>query len=164
MKSDSLLLKEIVAFLILAAAGVVTAFYVFRADVTETLSDTLGNNQFAAKRALTDAEAGGNLAYELRPERNDVRFLHVGKLKSGATTSIGTPIEFLLTNQGESNDFPSIKVVFVNSSGNTVREQIFSPTDYHHADRFETEDVQLLASPNPGETGFTVQPFYAARQ
>ena len=98
--------------------------------------------------------------FSLSPERNDVRFIQVSELKSGEPTTIGTPVQLLLTNKGDSNDFPSIKVILLNSAKQIVREQNFGPTDYQHSDKFESEEIHLLVNLNPNERSFTVKPYY----
>lgn len=160
MKSESPFLRRIVGFLLAGLFLVGLVAFVFRAEIMEGTSDALSNNPLAAKHTSSDLQLEKSATYVLRPERNDIDFIQISRLRSGDTTVVGTPIGITLTNRGDSNSFPNIRIVLVNRSGQAVREQIFAERDYVHPARFEEADIELLLSLQPGETGFTAKPFY----
>lgn len=148
------------AYLLIIGLTLVAIFFVFRAEFVNGLTDTVNSNQFAIKGTLSDSAIIHNDHFILRPERNDSGFIQVSNFTSGTPSSLGTPINFEMTNVGDSNDFPNIKVFLVNYSGKIVRIVKFGSNDYQHSDKFEIEKIQVLISLNPGETKFTVQPYY----
>lgn len=148
---------NVLFFGVVLAAG---AAYVYRAELYDAVLDSLSNNQAAVKRMWSPASGG---RFTLRPERNDVLFLRVGSLRAGLPTSLGVPVSFDLTNLGDANDFPNIAVQMAGPDGRLLRQQMFSPDDYAHDSRFESQHVELFLQPQPNERSFTVTVFYGKR-
>ncbi|WP_371765513.1 hypothetical protein [Massilia sp.] len=160
LTAESTLAKKFVNLLFYGAAAIATTGYVFWTELTDAVTDQLTDRGAVVKRRW-DPGLGGQLS--LRPERNDTGFLQVSGLKSGARTPFGIPVSFDLTNQGAANDFPNVAVVMVNTSGQALRQILFSPKDYSHGTRFEKEHVELLLQPRGEERSFTVRVFYGER-
>ncbi len=160
MKSDFPLLKKILYF-VLSILFIVGIFvYNYRFEIVDNVADTLGNNPLAVKRTMADGDVVTNFHYNLRPERNDIGFIRVTNLRTGPPGSTGIPVNFLLTNEGDSNDFPSIRLVMQTRAGRQTREIIIGPREYVHAEKFEKQTVEIMVSPRSEEFNFTVQPFY----
>jgi hypothetical protein len=137
-----------------------SAAYVYRAELSEAVSDSLANNEVAVKRSWSPGSGG---KFILRPEHNDALFLRVGSLRAGAPTSLGVPVSFDLTNLGDANDFPNIAVSMVGADGRYLRQLVFSPNDYAHDSRFALQHVELFLQPRPNEHSFTIKVFYGDR-
>lgn len=142
-------------FALAASAG-----YVYRAELSEAVFDSLASNEGAVKR-IWFPKSGGR--FILRPEHNDPLFLRVGSLRAGAPNSLGVPVSFDLTNLGDANDFPDIAVLMVGTDGWPLRQLLFSPDDYAHDSRFGSQHVELLLQPRLDEHSFTVRVFYTDR-
>lgn len=160
MISESSFFKSLVKIFVLACFVVVAIVYAFQSEVAEAFNDSFTMNQFAVKRPLKDQDLAAIKGYELRSERNDSQLIRVSSLRPGPRSAAGISLSFVMTNEGENNDFPSVRVYLVNGDGKTVREAVFSAADYSHGEKFEQQDVNLTLILRPGETGFTVKPFY----
>lgn len=150
-----MLYMALAMFIVLA-----TFMYNYRFEVMENISDTFGNNPLAAKRRMGTEVVFTDGKYTLRPERNDIGFVRVADLRVGRQSTTGIPVTFTLINEGDSNDFPSVRLIMQNHHGAQTRQIIFGSRDYMHADQFENQPIELLVTPRVGEITFTVQPFY----
>jgi hypothetical protein len=157
LATEPTLIRRAMNTLFMGALLCVGAAYVFRAEITDAVTDGLGKNDAAVKRKWEEGIRG---KLSLRPQSNDPAFLQVTGLRSGAATQAGVPISFDLTNLGDANDFPNIAVLTVDAAGRPLRQILFSPADYNHGRRFEKERVELLVRPRHEERSFTVQGFY----
>jgi hypothetical protein len=155
-----MLIKRMSNLLFVSIALAASAGYVYRAEIFDMVYDSLASNEAAIKRKWLP-ENGGR--FMLRPERNDVSFLRIGALRTGAPNSLGVPVSFELTNLGDANDFPNIAVFLVGADGKPVRHLVFSPSEYSHDSQFKQQHVELLVQPRPDEQRFTVQVFYGVR-
>lgn len=160
LATESTLVKRAMNILFLGAVLAAAGIYVFRAELTDTVSDGFAGNDTAIKRKWLPGTRGKLV---LRPERNDAAFLQVGALRSGSPSSIGVPVSFDLINLGDANDFPNIAVVMVGADRRPMRQVLFSPADYTHDSHFEHERVDLLLQPRASERSFTVHAFYGDR-
>jgi hypothetical protein len=157
MASEPTYFKKFFNLLFLAIVVAAAGVYLFRAELSEAVSDAMAKNAAAVKREWAPG-SGGVLV--LRPEQNDQSLLKVGALRAGAPSSLGVPVSFDLTNLGDANDFPNLAVVMVGADGSARRTIYFTPTDYSHSNRFENERVELLLQPRPDEHRFTIRAFY----
>lgn len=157
LATESTVIKQTVNLLFIGLIVSAAAIFVFRAELSDVVFDSLANNEAAAKRRW-DPGTGGT--FVLRPERNDPLFLQVGGLRTGTATAVGTPVSFNLTNLGDANDFPNIAIVMVGAGGHPLRQIVFSPSEYSHDSRFGRQHVELLIQPRPGEHSFAVRVFY----
>lgn len=160
LSTESSLLKRLINILFLGIGVATAAVYTFRAELSDTLTDALQARDGAVKRVWSP-ETPGSMA--LRPERNDDRLLKVGALHAGTPSSIGIPVSFELTNLGDANDFPNVAVVMIGAAGRETREVVFTPADYTHSSKFETQSIELLLHPRGEERSFTVRVFYGDR-
>lgn len=160
MATEPTLIRRSINTLLVGALFAIAVAYVFRAEITDVVTDGLSSNDAAAKRVWVGGLRG---RMSLRPQTNDPAFLQITGLRAGAATQVGVPISFDLTNLGDANDFPNIAVVTVDSNSRSLRKILFSPRDYNHSKRFERERIELLVRPLPGERSFTVHAFYGDR-
>lgn len=160
LATEPTLIRRAVNTLFVGALLCIGTAYVFRAEITDAVTDSLSKNEAAVKRTWQEGLRGG---LSLRPQTNDPAFLQITGLHSGAATQLGVPISFDLTNLGDANDFPNLAVLTVDGGGRPLRQILFSPADYNHGKRFERERVELLVRPRPEERKFTVQAFYGER-
>lgn len=160
MAAESVFARRVSNLFFLGVALAAGTAYVFRAEISDAVFDSLANNEFAIKRKWSP-ENGGR--FVLRSERNDISFLRIAALHVAAPSSLGVPVSFELTNLGDANDFPSIAVVMIGTGGLPARQVVFSPNDYAHDARFERQHVELLLQPHPEERSFKVQAFYEGK-
>lgn len=160
MATEPVVAKKFATLVILIAAVGMASVYAFRAELSEAFLDGLSANPLAIRRTATAGELPDNPVLLLRPNQNDIEFVRVSGLKAGPATAAGNSVGFTLTNTGDNNGFPSIRLYLTNRVGKPMREIIFSPADYQHPDRFEQFDVQLMVQLRQGETSFTVKPFF----
>lgn len=149
------------AFITLAVTASIAA--VFWSEILDAIGDSLNTSKTAVETRVDDEQfrtrRGG---FELRPLRNDIELIQVSELRASTPTAVGVPVSFMLTNAGGANDFPSIRVHLTSASGRKMRAIDFRPSEYAHERRFDTQKVELLLSRQPGESGFTVEPYYGA--
>ena len=157
MAAEPVLVRRIANLFFLGVILGAGTAYVFRAEISDAVFDSLVNNEAAIKRKWSP-ETGGR--FDLRSERNDISFLRIAALHAAAPTSLGVPVAFELTNLGDANDFPNIAIVMIGAAGLPTRQVVFSPKDYVHYARFERQHVELLLQPHPEERSFKVQLFY----
>jgi len=160
LATEPTLMRRAINTLFLVVVLTVSVACVFRAEITDAVTDSLARNDAAIKRKWEEGISG---RLSLRPQTNDPAFLQVTGLQSGAAMLAGVPISFDLTNLGDANDFPNIAVSMADAAGRPLRQILFSPADYTHGRRFEKERVELLLRPRPEERHFTVQAFYGDR-
>lgn len=160
MATEPVVAKKFATLIIFTAAVGMASVYAFRSELSEAFLDAFSSNSLAIKRTATAAELPDNPVLLLRPSQNDIEFVRVSGLKAGPATAAGNSVGFTLTNTGDNNGFPSIRLYLTNRMGKAIREIVLSPADYQHPDRFEQFDVQLMVQLQPGETSFTVKPFY----
>jgi hypothetical protein len=161
MKNNFFDSKIVAAMLIMVFFPIAALTYLFWPSITDLGFDPFGNAKVTIKRLMPESAAAIKPGYTLRPERNDRKLIHIDKLAVGTPTELGTPVSFSMTNEGDHNDFPNIKILFNDAAGKTVRDHIFTPGDYQHADKFDVEEVTFQVGQNPGETGIVVQPYYS---
>jgi hypothetical protein len=157
LAAESTIVKQAVNLLFIGLVASAAAVFVFRAELSDAIFDSLANNEAAARRNWDPATGG---TFVLRPERNDPLFLQVTELRAGIATAAGTPVSFNLTNLGNANDFPNIAIVTIGTDGRPLRQLVFSPKEYAHDSRFGRQHVELLIQPRTGEQSFTVRVFY----
>jgi hypothetical protein len=161
LATESSGVKKVINLLFVSAVLAIVVAYVFRAELSEAVSDAILDNPAAVKRPWS-RDMGGR--FSLRPGRNDAALLKVGALRLGQSTSMGVPIAFDLTNLGDANDYPSVGVIMLDANRRALRQVIFSAKDYQHEGRFQTHRVELLLQPRPEERSFTVRAFYGSAQ
>lgn len=164
MNPSSPLAAKLVGICLVAAAASAVLFSIFRHEVMERVADDLSNGPFVEKRTFSDAGLLGAPTFTLRPEQNDIAFVRISNLKTERSTVAGTPISFTLTNLGERNSFPRVRIFLLERSGRPVRQLDFSEKDYVHSGRFDQIEVELLLDLRNGETGFTAQPYYLEKK
>lgn len=160
MANESIAAKRFSGLLLSLAGVVLVGLYVFRAEFAESFVESISSNPNALRRTVQDKELPETPRLMLRPSMNDIEFVKVSGLKAGPATRAGNSVSFTLENYGDNNHFPSLKIILLDRHGRPLRELVYSSADYQHPDRFEQHEVQLIVQLRPGESGFTVKPFY----
>lgn len=160
MRDDPLGLKPAMSLLGLLLVLAVIALLLFRQEVAESFRAGVNPNLRNARVWLAAGEVDRVAAFTLEPEHNDAKFVSVSDITIGPNTPKGMPLTFKLTNHGDSNDYPAIRVQVRQASGRPPRELTFKPADYPHTGRFDTTIVKLIIPVFAGETGFVVKAVY----
>ncbi len=100
------------------------------------------------------------IGFVLEPEKNNARLIQVNNLTFGGRSDRQMSIAFELVNRGASNDYPSLKVVFLDQTHQAVSHLVFSSSDYVHGIQFGSEVVTLSFELPAGFTSIEVIPFY----
>lgn len=162
MANDSFTAQKY-ASLILTLAGLsIATLYIFRAELAESIVDSISSNSTAIHRTVADKDLPEAPKMVLRPSQNDIDLVKVSDLKAGPATAAGNSIAFTLANEGDNNSFPSLKIILINRFGRQQREIVYAPGEYAHPEKFEQNEIRMMIPLQPGETGFTVKPFYKA--
>lgn len=112
--------RKFATLIVFGVAVGMAGLYAFRAELSEAFIDSFASNSLAIRRTATAAELPDKPAMLLRPSQNDIEFVSVSGLKAGTSTAAGNSVGFTLTNTGDNNGFPSIRLYLTNRIGKPV--------------------------------------------
>lgn len=147
----------------LAALLVVCFFALFWREMSEGAADGMGrlltvdNDPFYAK----DEDFRGPFKVILEPEKNNIKMVSLSRLKVLRRQGESATVEMLLTTRSRGDDYPGIRVFFLDAARRVVRTKDYTPSEYDHGFNFlDEERITITLQLRHGEESFTAKPFY----
>lgn len=135
----------------------------FWREMTEGAADGMGrlltvdNDPFYAK----DDDFRGAFRVILEPEKNNIKMVSLTGLKVLRRQSGSATVEMTLSTRNRGDDYPSIRIYYLDAGRRVVRTQDLAPSEYDHGfNLLDEERVTVTLQLKRGEESFTAKPFY----
>jgi hypothetical protein len=110
--------------------------------------------------AVHDVDLKGIKAVTLERENNNSKLIYVNNLKIENQTASAATLSLQINSLSDENEFPSLRVAVLSSSGQVLRLVNFRPSDYEHSGSFSSNRVELSLPIKAGDASFNVTAYY----